>query len=428
MNDEISRIGTGSLNTRIVVPDEIQADHTYRVYFDVDTVTYLRLTDRLRHSGDRLYTNNGFRVYDYTDPNNVSLVYSEDASYYSGENIKYDKFKSAGGVEYEYYRLNETLVTTGMFEGVQIFMPEPINVATPDLQNTGWVDGTSPINVKISIDESTYFPWTYNIVFTGDNSAYTSQVSSTSRIKDAENNPVGPSQVLLNQSFNFYVINKSFTDSTGEHEKLDMFVYDKNANGTFDYDSDEVLIGYSVESGSRIYWAGTIFAIDFSSAFADNEMPEAGDIYQVTFKRPYTTDDYFEFTVNPPNELDSDKLKDSMNDIKVVPNPYVMTNSLEPAVANYQLNQRRQLMFTNIPAQCVIKIFTVSGVLVDEIVVDNSVASRTTSWDLNSSSNGTAFWDLKSREGLDVASGYYIYHVKSTLTGEEKAGKFAIIK
>ena len=85
-------------------------------------------------------------------------------------------------------------------------------------------------------------------------------------------------------------------------------------------------------------------------------------------------------------------------------------------------------MFTHIPAQCTIKIFTVSGVLVDVIEVDNAVNNRETDWDLNSEANGTAFWDLKSSEGLDVAAGYYIYHVKSHQTGKEKMGKFAVIK
>ena len=64
----------------------------------------------------------------------------------------------------------------------------------------------------------------------------------------------------------------------------------------------------------------------------------------------------------------------------------------------------------------------------DRIDVDNAVSNRATDWDLNSEANGTAFWDLKTREGLDVAAGYYMYHVKSHLTGKEKMGKFAVIK
>jgi len=75
-----------------------------------------------------------------------------------------------------------------------------------------------------------------------------------------------------------------------------------------------------------------------------------------------------------------------------------------------------------------IKIFSTSGVFVDEIEVKNSSESRQTDWDLNSSANGTAKWDLKTNTGLDVAPGYYIYHIQSTRTGHEKMGKFAILK
>jgi hypothetical protein len=72
-------------------------------------------------------------------------------------------------------------------------------------------------------------------------------------------------------------------------------------------------------------------------------------------------------------------------------------------------------MFTHLPAECEIKIFTVSGVLVDEITVSNSAE------------NGIAHWDLLTKEGLEIAAGMYLYHIKAE-TGEEKMGKFAIIK
>ena len=48
--------------------------------------------------------------------------------------------------------------------------------------------------------------------------------------------------------------------------------------------------------------------------------------------------------------------------------------------------------------------------------------------DPNSEANGTVFWDLKTREGLDVAAGYYMYHITAHKTGKEKMGKFAILK
>ena len=105
-----------------------------------------------------------------------------------------------------------------------------------------------------------------------------------------------------------------------------------------------------------------------------------------------------------------------------------MTNELEQAVGNWEKNQGRRLMFTHLPAQCTIKIFTVSGVLVDEIEVNNSVSMQTDPWDTNSSMNGTAYWDLRTKEGLETAAGYYIYHVESSLTKQVKMGKFAVIK
>ena len=89
---------------------------------------------------------------------------------------------------------------------------------------------------------------------------------------------------------------------------------------------------------------------------------------------------------------------------------------MEPAVANKFLNQRRRIMLTHIPAQSIIKIYTSSGVLVDKIDVDNEP------------SNGIVHWDLLSKEDLEIAAGMYIYHVKSNVTGNEKIGKFAVIK
>jgi predicted secreted protein len=85
-------------------------------------------------------------------------------------------------------------------------------------------------------------------------------------------------------------------------------------------------------------------------------------------------------------------------------------------------------MFTNVPAECRIKIFTMSGVLIADLEVNNSISNRNASWDLKSESTGTTFWDLRTKEGMEVAAGYYIYHIKSSKTGREKVGKFAVIK
>ncbi|MBU0473726.1 MAG: hypothetical protein KKF62_06140 [Bacteroidetes bacterium] len=426
VNEDISTLGSSKVQPTIIVDNSIKPNHTYKVYFDVDTVTYLRLTEKVRHPADALYLNSGFRIYDVTENN--KLVYSEDVKNYSGENIQFDSYTNPGGTKYQFSRINNKLLTSGMFDGLQIQIQNAMYLSEINSEKTGWVNGDSPLVIKINTKESIYFPWQYQIVFTGKSDEYTTLTNSPKKINNSENMPIGPSEILFGQSFDFYVINKSLPSESGEFERLDLLVHDKNKNGQLDMDSDEILVGYTVLSGSTYYWAGTIFTIDFSEAFANNNLPIVDNVYQIDFLRPFTSNDYVEFTVLPQNELDKNNLKEKMKEIKVVPNPYIMTNSLEPALTNYQLNQKRQLMFTNIPAQCVIKIFTVSGYLVDEIIVDNSVSSQSNEWDTNSSSNGTAFWDLKTREGLDIASGYYIYQVKSTLTGNTFAGKFAVVK
>jgi hypothetical protein len=142
-------------------------------------------------------------------------------------------------------------------------------------------------------------------------------------------------------------------------------------------------------------------------------MPKPGDVYNVKFHGALK--DSIFYTVNA-NSLAASKLKEDMKQIKVVPNPYIVTNTMEPFLSNRGLNQQRRLLFTHIPAQCAIKIFTSSGVFVRQIDVDNPQG------------DGTVLWDMLTKEGLEIAAGIYVYHVKSKATGDEKLGKFAVIK
>jgi len=186
-----------------------------------------------------------------------------------------------------------------------------------------------------------------------------------------------------------------------------------NNNLKYDLLNDRILVG-PVTTNNR--WAGTAFIVDFQQVADSSGLPQANDVYHLTFRRPFWVTDTLSFTVNQSGELDRQALKTTLDDIKVVPNPYVMTNSMETAVASQFFNQRRKIMFTHVPAQCSIKIFTSNGILIDEIEVNNQ------------DNNGSAFWDLQTREGLEVAAGIYIYHLKATRTGDQKMGKFAIVK
>ena len=80
-----------------------------------------------------------------------------------------------------------------------------------------------------------------------------------------------------------------------------------------------------------------------------------------------------------------------------------------------QLEKRflKKIWFTNLPSQCYISIFTVTGEFVFE-------------FEHQSSTDGTAVWDMRTVNNQEVAPGLYIFHVKGA--GEEKIGKFAVVR
>jgi len=387
-------IGAGTVTPEIMANKSLNVNHIYQVTFEVDTIDII---DDYPHGLS--YCNNGVRVFDLTDS---IQVYLENPESFTGKNLVYDD-------TLKLWHINTgKIIQTDVFDGLTLNIDQPVQIATYDYGNSGWKTGSSPIRVTPTSRESKFFPWDYEIIFI-DNVAYTG-AGSASRIRDTKDTQI-KSNLLTREDFNFYVINKTFPDSL---QILDLIVHDLDKNGKFDILTDKIYAGPLNTKGK---WAGSVFAIDFLSAFGDStQLPETDDVYSISFDRPFFATDTISFKVLPSVDVNTADLKETMKDIKVVPNPYVCTNAMEGAVANWYLNQRRDLMFTNLPSQCTIKIFTVSGVLVDVIEVNND------------DPDGTAHWDVLTREGLEVAAGMYLYHVQSKLTGDEKLGKFAIIK
>ena len=70
--------------------------------------------------------------------------------------------------------------------------------------------------------------------------------------------------------------------------------------------------------------------------------PSPGSSYQVDYNRPYFSTDTIRFSVEEENALDISIVQSDLDSIKVVPNPYVMTNMMESAVSNPFLNQREK--------------------------------------------------------------------------------------
>ena len=160
------------------------------------------------------------------------------------------------------------------------------------------------------------------------------------------------------------------------------------------------------------------YFVRFDPTAADSSftMPGAGDVLRIVGLKEFTDGDFFEFQTNAES-VDPDAAAQDLADKKVaaVPNPFIFTSPLDPADPA-RLGQESRIMFINCPAQATIRIFTLSGKLVDTITTDNSA------------NDGRAMWDLRSNESLNVAPGIYIFHVTDNASGAEQIGRFAIIR
>jgi len=393
-------IGTGNVIPEILASGSIKDGHDYCVVFDIDTVKNVGGLPEVIKGYDHglIYTTKGLRVYDITE--DTVLVYYENESHYSGDNVVY-----RDSLDYYTLRTGEEF-STDVFDGLRLRINLEVETPEYDFSSSGWIEGYDTIFVMPSLRESRYFPWEYDIVF-GDE--YTGETDDNVGIRDENDKRISSKRILKHETVPFTVYNRLFRDENGEFEKMDVLIYDIDGSGDFDILTDKILVG-ALDTNRN--WAGTIFSIDFTG----NHSITNNGVYKVTFRRPFWLSDTLYFHVSVSDSIDKEELKNSLKNVKVVPNPYICTNTLEPAVANPYLNQPRRLMFKNIPAKCTIKIFTVSGVLVREIHVNNP------------NDNGIYIWDMLTREGLEVAAGMYIYHIKAEETGDEVMGKFAIIK
>jgi hypothetical protein len=118
--------------------------------------------------------------------------------------------------------------------------------------------------------------------------------------------------------------------------------------------------------------------------------------------------------------------------VTVFPNPYRVETRWD---AGAQARQH-YLWFANLPKQCKLKIYTLSGALIYETDFDGDLYTGSNARgiyqpvnDLPSNLSGTMFgWDMITREGQAAATGLYIYAVEDKHTGKHQNGKFLLVK
>lgn len=129
----------------------------------------------------------------------------------------------------------------------------------------------------------------------------------------------------------------------------------------------------------------------------------------------------------------------NMDDIYVVPNPYIGHSMFDGKRENdVTYEKSRRLWFVMLPEQCTIKIYTLAGDLVDTIKHNGGdpedVISISKALNINSdfesdfTATGIEPWDLLSSNNQIIAPGVYLFSVKDHDSGDIKVGKFVIIK
>ena len=272
---------------------------------------------------------------------------------FSGQNFIYNE-------DVDSYVINDSGVITDIFDGIQINI-NPSTEISAELSDQFWFESNTD-NPQIFIQpwpgvnhrESKIVPWDFDIYFLDDSSYTQSGLIGIARpeigLYDAQDQEITSivigNQDVFSRSYPFYIYNNTLNDT------MSLIGIDDNRDG-FNPWEDKILVGTSDENG---LWVGTTCEIDFSGVLEES-LPSADDVYSVKFNRPFWSGDYLFFDTGDFGSISDSKLSNEMDKIKVVPNPYVMTNLLEESIYNTDFNQRRKLMFTHLPAQCIIEIY-----------------------------------------------------------------------
>jgi hypothetical protein len=106
--------------------------------------------------------------------------------------------------------------------------------------------------------------------------------------------------------------------------------------------------------------------------------------------------------------------RDDLSQLKVGPNPFRPNDGQDRTGMSFGKGPESGIHFTNLTESVTIKIYTINGSLVRKLS--------------SSSTRGEIQWDARNKQGTKVASGVYLYTVKSHDTGETKTGKLAIVR
>ena len=426
--------GTGDIDLEVVDPYAVLDNHTYNVVFNTlqsedDEVVFSVRSDQEIFEAIILVDSIAKVERNHIDTSSV-IISSVDGSveYVFGVDYTIDPatgFLTAlssellaegqADISYKYFPLYQSAKMDGeisnpIFDGMRIKLQN--HLVGVNYDSTGWLIGET--NYRQEITAQRLYPADFHLIFEGNIGDSVTQcsrnVSTPFRVKN----------VTDNDDPNFRIFDYDRDYVWDPDEPILIQPYDGNAQQApymfIRFYQDSLDITSTVTIDTLITETDTTYTevVNYDTAMVEIVHAKMGDIYRLATYRPFSKSDTYEFTTTQ-SKVNKDSAKTQLNDIAVVPNPYVVAASWEPRHVFTSGRGPRKLDFINLPSECTIKIFTLSGYLVDTIEHQSGFES------------GAASWDLLSKDGLEIAYGIYIYHIDAPGIGET-TGKFAVIK
>jgi len=358
--------GTGQISISILNPDSVKNFNTYRLeFFD-----------------DAPFHNSAHPKYSIIDvvPNDTLL-----------------NLRTVSGIK------EQTPIVDGFIVDIT-----SDTLVTIDFDKSGWVTGSSNYMVQLGFDSR------YAAAYQGKKIDYPAdfEISFTDSGQGDLSFPA--------DAFSQPILSNIIVNNVTEGKDHFQFIFrDENTDKKFN-DSDAVFFVFGDSLGKpatnnldrHVSWSVALFK-DTTIAEEEQRPPQTGDVFKVVNTKPFREGEFYEFTTKGQS-FDKSKAQAELENVAVVPNPYVGAASWEP-LSNEVGRGERRIFFIHLPNECTIRIYTISGKLVDTIEHSSSIT------------DGQESWNLVSKDGMDIAFGVYVFHVDAPGIGE-KIGKFAIIK
>lgn len=425
-----SGIGTGDVTLKMLNDLNIQEDGEYQIIFSDSLLHQGQKQPKINYSiiREAPHTEN-FNLFDtnFTKLDFSNIVKDEVLSVADAQGIKYNEgidyvidyarglIRRTGAstmatsktftITYRYYPVFQSTYLNNedgnaVFDGLSIKVNND-PVLEIDTAKTRWIQGNSDYNFVIkkgTIGAGALYPADYEITFSSDIIDSALILGSTGLKKIPVRYSVNDVTTKIPQPILTYLNENNITTKNEAWDPGEEIIFFKPG---------------SVGTPTETTWGITILKPSDSTAV--HNAPVEGDVLFIKTNRSFNKNDKFSFKTTGA-KYNSEFAKSGMDNIYVVPNPYVGVNEIEPTIKlPGQTRGERRIYFENLPPKCTIRIFTLSGEFVQKIDHETNL------------SNGREYWNLLNRDGFGVAYGIYFAHIDAPGIGE-KIVKFALIK